>query len=69
MTIFMNHPRNGLDIPIIPNKRASGVGVQLPSGFTDLAVVPQGDPLNPTTNALGFVTDQFAVVTTAQCAP
>jgi len=45
------------------------VGVQLPSGFTDLAMVPQGDSLNPTRNALGFVTDQFAVVTTEQFTP
>ena len=44
-------------------------GIQLPSGFTDLAIIPQGDPLNPTTNALGFATDQFSVVTTAQFNP
>jgi hypothetical protein len=44
-------------------------GVQLPSGFTDLAIIPQADPLNPTTNALGFATDQFSLVTAAQFNP
>ena len=46
-------------------------GVQVPAGFTDLAVVPLLDPnqLNITTNAQAYVTDQFSVVTKAQFIP
>jgi hypothetical protein len=44
-------------------------GVQVPAGFTDLAVVPLKDPLNITTNAQAFVADQFSVVTKAQFIP
>ena len=45
-------------------------GVQVPAGFTDLAVIPMSDPripaTNQTTTARAFVGDQFSVVTKAQ---
>ena len=45
---------------------AHWVGVQVPAGFTDLAVIPLEDSTNPTTSSHAFVADQFSVVTKAQ---